>query len=593
MIPTDLDILARPVAHLPFVRAVIDELGFLDVIDEHCPKHTLNRVSDAECVLALVLNVLCGRPALYRMDEWLAKLDVDVLFGEGADASAFNDTRLGLALDHLDEAGTDTVMAAVARDYLERRDDWTFSVHHDTTSVSLYGAYDLDPVADQPTPAKGYSKDHRPDLKQLIYGLTLHGAAGIPLVATVMDGNTSDTRVARDHLSKLLDLLPDEREVTFVGDCKVVDGRTLGRLLREGLHVVSLLPKSFGVRQEVVEAAFAEAHDPKTWPLLVETPGRLKGDPPRQYRGRSFTRPLRVQLEKADGTDGTESFEEMRFLVISSDNLGEQFDQKLEKTFGKERGAVEKAVTRANRKGFACEADARAAAESIATKAPLHRAEFTIRSEEERVKRAKPGRPPKGEPPAFRTVYRIDVELQPDEERVTSARHRASCFVLVTDWLEEEWDDARVLSEYRHQHIIEGHTGFRWLKGPAAVAPVFLKSPSRIRAMGLVLILALMVRNYIQAKMRAELAERGETLPHPFTKKPEARLTTEMAFEHFGGLLTQVVTLGDHRRRMPIQLTDPARKLLSLFGMSEAIFSPRRLRSDEKCRGPTAKTPGM
>ncbi len=45
-----------------------------------------------------MLNVLCGRPALYRMDEWLGKLDLDVLFGEGADASAFNDTRLGVAL---------------------------------------------------------------------------------------------------------------------------------------------------------------------------------------------------------------------------------------------------------------------------------------------------------------------------------------------------------------------------------------------------------------------------------------------------------------------------------------------------------------
>ena len=94
-----------------------------------------------------------------------------------------------------------------------------------------------------------------------------------------------------------------------------------------------------------------------------------------------------------------------------------------------------------------------------------------------------------------------------------------------------------MLSEYRHPHSIECPTGFRWLKGPAAMAPVFLKTPCRIRAMGLVLILALMVRNCIQGTLRTELAERDETLPHPFTRKEEDSLTPEMAFEHFGGLI--------------------------------------------------------
>ena len=578
---------------MPFVRAIVAELGILDVVEEFCPRHQLNRVSDAECVLGLMLNVLCGRPALYRMDEWLGKLDVDVLFGEGADASAFNDTRLGLALDHLDEAGTDTVMAAVARNYLAGADP-TFSVHHDTTSVSLFGAYDGQPVPGAPVPAQGYSKDHRPDLKQLIFGLTLHGAAGVPLVATVMDGNTSDTATARDHLSQLLKLLPEEREVTFVGDCKVVDGRTIGRLLREGLHVVSLVPKTFRVRQQLVDAAFAEAADPTTWPLLAETPPRRKADPPKQYRGRSFVRDFKVQLERGDGSQGVESFEPMRFLVVSSTNLANQFDRGLAKKLDKATAKVDKLVRRANQRGFACEADARAAAQTIVANAPLHRPSFDAVSEQLRVKRPKAGRPPKDEVPQTRTVWRLQVELETDALAVRHARHRASCFVLITDWHEDDgWDDRRVLAEYRHQHIIEGHTGFRWLKGPAAVAPVFLKNPKRIRAMGLVLILALMVRNYIQATMRAELATRGETLPHPFTKKPEPRLTTEMAFEHFGGLLTQLVRLGEESRRMPVRLSAPARKVLALFGMDEAVFSPSPGRSPPKWRHRPPETPGM
>lgn len=588
MIPDELDIVARPVAHLPFVRAVVDQLGLLQVVDRHCPRHPLNRVSDSECVLAMVLNVLCGRPALYRMDEWLGRLDVDVLFGEGADASAFNDTRLGQALDHLDEAGTDTIMADVAVQYLAQNPE-PFTAHHDTTSVSMYGAYAGEPAEGAPVPAQGYSKDHRPDLKQLIYGLTLHGAAGIPLVASVVDGNTSDTAVARDHLRALVDLLPDERDVTIVGDCKVVDKQTIGRLLREGLHVVSLVPKSFSIRQQVIEAAFEAEPDPQAWPLLGETPARRKDEPSKCYRGRSFERPFRVVLETAAGEEGPVSVEDLRFLVVFSDNLTAEFDRRLDRRLAKDKESVAKAVKRANRKGFACEADAREAAAAIASTVGLHVATIQTRSEEEPIKRSGPGRPRKGEVQRTRTVWNIGVDLEVGDDLVRTARHRAGCFVLITDWAEEQWDDERVLAEYRHQHIIEGHTGFRWLKGPAAVAPIFLKTPTRVRAMGLILILALMVRNYIQATLRSELQRRGETLPHPFTKKPEARLTTEMAFEHFGAVHTQLVTLGDQSRRMPVRLSDPAVHLLTLFGMDEAVFSP----GPRKCRGRPPPTPGM
>lgn len=63
MIPDDIQLNARPVAHLPLVREIIERIGILDVVDDRCPRHKLNRVSDAQCVLALITNVLAGRPA--------------------------------------------------------------------------------------------------------------------------------------------------------------------------------------------------------------------------------------------------------------------------------------------------------------------------------------------------------------------------------------------------------------------------------------------------------------------------------------------------------------------------------------------------
>jgi len=589
MQPTDLEYTARAVAHLPVVRAVVERLGILDVVDEACPKHPLNRVSDAQCVLSMVYNILCGHPALYRMEEWLAKLDGEVLFGEGVETDAFNDTRLAEALDHLDEAGTDNILSGVVRAFLVDQPR-KFSVHHDTTSVVLFGDYRVDPET-TPMPAHGFSKDHRPDLKQLIFGLTLHGAAGIPLVATVHDGNTADATAARDHLGQLAKLLPDEHDVTFVGDCKLVNVDTLGRILDAGMHFVSLVPDNFNLRRELIEQAWSDHPDPAKWPILAEKTPRRKDDEPTAYRGVPYQRPFKVAVQHAEGEPASAE-RDMRFVVVHSDALVTRFDAALPGRLERAEKALQKALVRANKKGFDCEVDARSAGEKLVADMELHRAAVTAADTHEPVKRAGPGRPPKGTVAQQRTVWRIDYTLQRDEAKIAEARKRAACFVLITD-RGNDWTDEQILAEYRHQYIVEGHTGFRWLKGPAAVAPVFLKTPERIRAMGLVLILALMVRNYVQATMRGELKRRKETLPHPFTKKQVANLTTEMAFEHFGGVQTVVIRIqSGSPQRMGVQLSPTAIRILGLFGFDASIYTPPS-RLSRKSKRRASPTPEM
>jgi transposase len=454
----------------------------------------------------------------------------------------------------------------------------------------LQGAYDVEA---EPQPKRGYSKDHRPDLKQLIYGLTLHGPTGIPLVSSVNAGNTSDPAVARDHLARIVDLLPEEHEVTFVGDCKLVDARTVGRILKAGLHFVSLLPDSFNLRKDLIEEAWQAHARVSDWPLLAEKKGRTKDAAATAYRGTSFVRPFKTLTAVEEGGQETASSASMRFLVVHSDELRAAFDEALESRMERESVKLLDAARRANGKGFACEADARTAAERVAGTADYHRVSVELTCEDLPVKRARPGRPKKEEVRETRASWRFALTLQRDDEKIEATRRRRSCFVLITDWSEADWDNVKVLAEYRHQHLVEGHTGFRWLKGPAAVAPVFLKTPARIRAMGLVLILALVVRNYIQWVIRSELAARRETVPHPFTKKKESCLTPEMAFEHFGSLLTQVITVGDQSRRMPMRLSAPATMILSLFSLDLAIFEPPPPIGTRKWRRRPHQTPGM
>jgi transposase len=180
----DLDVQALPLGHFPLVMALLDDLGVTEALDERLPRDPRSHVSDADCVAVMVLNILGGRTALYRMESWTRKLPVDVLVGPHASPEDFTDARLARALDHLHEAGTDTLLSAIAARYLQRPDrPRTYSVHQDSTSVSAYGAYEGELPAWAPQMLHGYSKDHRPDLKQLVFGLTLHGPTGLPLVA--------------------------------------------------------------------------------------------------------------------------------------------------------------------------------------------------------------------------------------------------------------------------------------------------------------------------------------------------------------------------------------------------------------------------
>ena len=121
--------------------------------------------------------------------------------------------------------------------------------------------------------------------------------------------------------------------------------------------------------------------------------------------------------------------------------------------------------------------------------------------------------------------------------------------------------------------MIEGHQGFRWLKSVGEVAPVLLHTPERIAALGLVFVLALMVRNYIQFTLRQRLAETGETVPDRLDR-PTQGPTTETAFLSFGPAI--VLHARDPVRgvqRTVLKLSEPARTILRMLGIDESVFT--------------------
>src|SRR5437899_8232119 len=184
----------HPVAHLPLVLGVLRRLEVATVIDRLNPPHPAHGLSCGRGVEALVLAILEGHHALYKVGQRLEERGMLTLLQPGLTRAALNDDRLGHILDALFAANLNTVFGAVALQALEVYAIPTPWLHQDTTTIALYGAYEDEPqTLGAPRPAYGHSKDGRDDLKQVLLSLGVSGDGGLPLRLGLRDGNRSDS----------------------------------------------------------------------------------------------------------------------------------------------------------------------------------------------------------------------------------------------------------------------------------------------------------------------------------------------------------------------------------------------------------------
>jgi transposase len=199
----------------------------------------------------LVLAILDGHHALYKVGRRLAERGMVALLQPGLTRAALNDYRLGHILDALFAANLNGVCSAVALKAWEGYAIATPWLHQDTTTIALYGAYEDEPaLPGAPRPAYGHSKDGRGDLKQVLLSLGVSGDGGLPLRLGMRDGNTSDSVETPVAIEECLAMgLEGVRGI--VADSKAYSRRTLGLCLERGLGLVTLVPRTCAVRQEL------------------------------------------------------------------------------------------------------------------------------------------------------------------------------------------------------------------------------------------------------------------------------------------------------------------------------------------------------
>jgi transposase len=509
-----------PVAHLPLILGVLRKLEVAVRIDDVLPPHPDNVISCGRGVEALVLAILDGDHALSKVGSRLEERGMLPLLQAGLERESLNDYRLGQILDALFAANLNRVFGALALKALEVYSIATPWLHQDTTTLSLYGAYegsepDHEPPAPEPRrpvaprPAYGHSKDSRPDLKQVMLSLGVSGEGGLPLRLGVRDGNTSDSTEIPVAIDECLELSL-EGVVGIVADSKAYSRRTLGLCVEKAIGLVTLVPRTCLVRQEL--EAWGQQHTPL--PLLVEKPGRTKGDAPRRWWGQSVERVVEVEYG-----EGRREQKALRFLVVRSSQLAQQQAKAAATAQAKEAGIVADYVRRVAARSFAGLADAEAAmaqeegqGQGQRGRTPqrwhYHTLHYRGEAFTQRQKRLRRGRPAKAEPPQEVTRYRLVVEA----EALAQAEPEQGWRVLATTVDPAAGSEAQILRAYQDQSSTVEH-GLRWIKNPAAITPMWLEKPERIAALAMLTVVGLLIYGLIQRQVRRYLQDHAQYLP--------------------------------------------------------------------------------
>ena len=502
----------RPVAHLPLVLGVVRKLNVAALIDTFCPPHPAHVLSCGRGVEALVLAILDGHHALYTVGARLEERGMLPLLQPGLARASLHDYRLGQILDALFAAQLNRVFGAIALNALEVYALSTPWLHQDTTTITLYGAYEeaVRPVAGlvPPRPAYGHSKDGHDDLKQVLLSLGV-SSDGLPLRVGIRDGNTSDSTETPVAIEECLALgLDGVRGI--VADSKAYCKRTLGLCLEKRVGLITLVPRTCAVRQEV--AAWGQQHG--ALPLLLEKPGRTRQEPPRHWHGHSVLRRVAVEY-----TDGRQDVAEIRFLVVHSSQLAHQAAVAYAAAQAKEAERVTEHVQHVEARWFACAADAEAAIAEYEGRGQgrrgrkprpwrYHVLHYRVEAVSVPKKRTRRGRPSKAEAPQVEVRYRLVVH----PEALVPSEDAPGWTVLATTMPSEVCTDTEMLQAYQEQHITV-EPGFRWIKNPAAISPVWLEKPERIAALAMLTVVGLLVYAVIQRQVRLYLHDHDRQVP--------------------------------------------------------------------------------
>src|SRR5918996_5911473 len=534
MMPDHLVYRSQVLDHLGLVAGMFDELGIGDVIDQATQQNPeMRNLTVGEAVKAMVLNGLgFANHALYLVPRFFQTKPTYQLVSLRVSPDQLNDDALGRALDTLYAYGVTELYSLIAVRAATRLGLRPTYTHLDTTSFHVDGHYNSDEEPEEQVVhiTRGYSRDHRPDLNQVMLELIIEHQAGIPVLMKPLSGNSSDVKEFGQVISKHIAQLQTTYGTTYlVADSALYSEANLQQFANTQLKWITRVPATLSDAQTVLRQA-----DPQTMTPLADG-----------YRSR-------VVLSTYGGI-------EQRWVLIYSAQRHSHAQQTVNKQLLTQGAKEVNAFKKLCRTTFACEADAQ---QALATFAQSLRATFLPRAALCPLPRyGKRGRPGQGAFPA-QVIYMIEGALASSIAAHQPLVTQQSCFILATNELDNtQLPPQELLAGYKGQALAE--RGFRFLKDPRFLAAsLYLKKPERIMALLMVMTVCLLVYAALEYRIRKALKDHEATLPNQPGKRSQ-HPTARWVFHYFVGIH---VLLIPGEGPLVLNLAEHHQNLLELLG---------------------------
>jgi transposase len=199
------EIQVKNLDHLGIVAGLIDEIGIVEIINNKLGIDVREKISAGTVVKSIIINGLgfVSRP-LYLFSQFFEDKAISKLLGEGIKADYLNDDKIGRVMDELYKYGLNSLFLEVVLEVIRKFEIQIKYSHLDSTSFHFDGEYKNEDVPEKEAEIikekpiiinKGYSRDHRPDLKQCVLDLITTTDGDLPLFVRIGDGNESDKAV--------------------------------------------------------------------------------------------------------------------------------------------------------------------------------------------------------------------------------------------------------------------------------------------------------------------------------------------------------------------------------------------------------------
>lgn len=538
----------------PIIRRYLERMNFRGIVRDCLGSGLHKGLDHAEVLSVLVQNILVSRGPMYRIKEWAENIEPEALGLTAAQVGGLNDDRLVRSLDALVSERGRSVFFRLALRVIKDFEVNAPRVHFDTTTVTLFGQYAASQT--EPRITHGHNKDHRPDLKQLVFGLNVSSDGAVPLLHHVFSGNRTDDSVHVRNVDELRDLL-GRKDFVYVADSKLCTKENMEHVAGHGGRFVTILPRT---RKEdlAFRKQLREGSPAVRWRKIHQVANkRRSSEPPDVYSstdaGPDVTAEgyglIWVRSSQKALIDAQARESHVRGAEIDLRIMAAKVGARRLRTAAAVQTRLKKILAEHQATGLL---EVRVSTATEISHRYLHA-----------------GRPRPGDPVRAIRTQRLQLHVTRNTAALRAEARTDGVFPLVTNLMGRSKKE--ILEIYKYQPYIEKR--FALTKSEYGIAPIFLKTPHRVVALLHVYFVAIMLSALLERQVRAAMSRQGiEKISILPEGRSTATPTTPRILENFADVSWHAFREGGRLIQFPVELKPVASLLLGLADVPMELY---------------------